>query len=77
MEATWEDAFTIRLKDNKISVSPKEKTESSNTTRDHTLKDARSRMIARTDLCEDAAKGIDKATSLHLLRSRQPTQWQR
>ena len=34
-------------------------------------------MITRKDLREDAAKVIDKAASLHLMRSRQLTQWQR
>ena len=40
-------------------------------------KEARLRMSIRKDLREDAAKGIDKTASLHLLRSRQLTQWQR
>ena len=30
VEATWEDAFTMRLRDNRKSHSPKEKTDSSN-----------------------------------------------
>ena len=34
-------------------------------------------MITRKDLREDVAKGIDKPASLHLLRSKQLTQWQR
>ena len=41
------------------------------------LRNARLRMITRRDLRKDAAKGIDKAASLHLMRSRQLTQWQR
>ena len=32
-------------------------------------------MIFWKDLREDAAKGFDKTASLHLLRSRQLTQW--
>ena len=41
------------------------------------LRDARFRKITRKDLREDAATGIDNTASLHLLRSRQLTQWQR
>ena len=41
------------------------------------LGDARWSMITRKELREDAAKGIDKAASLHLFRSKQLTQWQR
>ena len=37
------------------------------------FRDARLRMIIRKDLREDAAEGIDKAASLHLLRSEQLT----
>ena len=40
------------------------------------LRDATLRMVIGKDLEEDAAKGIDKAASLHLLKSRQLTQSQ-
>ena len=77
MEAEWEDAFTICLKDHrKISLIKGEDRKFKHDLRD-ALRDARLRMITGKDLREDAAKGIDKAASLHLMRSRQLTQWQR
>ena len=41
------------------------------------MRDARFRIITRKDLRDDAAKWIDKAAFLHLLRPRQRTQWQK
>ena len=77
MEAEWKDAFTICLKDNRrISLIKGEDRKFKHDLRE-ALRDARLSMITRKDLREDAAKGIDKAASLHLVRSRQFTQWQR
>ena len=73
MEATWEDAFTISLNENKkISKDRKFKHDLREASRD-----VRLRMITGKDLREDAAKGIARAASLHLFRSNQLTQWQR
>ena len=77
MEAKWEDAFTVCLKDNrKISLIKGEDRKFKHDLRE-ALKEARLRMITRKDLREDAAKGIDKAASLQMMRSRQLKQWQR
>ena len=75
MEAECEDAFTICLKDSrKISLIKGEDRKFKHDLR-KALRGARLRMITRKDFREDAAKGIDKAASLHLMRSRQLTQW--
>ena len=77
MEAEWEDAFTICLKDNmRISLIKGDDKKFKHDLRE-ALRDARLRMTTRKDLREDAAKGIDKAAPLHLMSSRQLTQWQR
>ena len=69
-EAEWEDAFTICLKDNRrISLIKGDDKKFKHDMRE-ALRDARLRMITKKDLREDAAKGIDKAAPLHLMRSR-------
>ena len=63
MEAEWEDAFTICLKDNRrISLIKGDDKKFRHDLRE-ALRDARLRMITRKDLREDAAKGIDKAAA--------------
>ena len=69
MEAEWEDAFTICLKDNRNFSLIKGEDRKFKHNLKEALRDARLRMITRKDLREDAAKGIDKAASLHLMRS--------
>ena len=77
MEAAWEDAITIRQRDNrKISLTRGDDRKFKHDLSD-AAREARLRMINGKDLREDAAKGIDKTASLHLLRSKQLTQWQR
>ena len=76
MEAEWEDAFTICLKDNRTISLIKGEDRKNKQDLTEALGDARLRMITRKDLREDAAKGIDKAASLHMVKSRQRTQWQ-
>ena len=60
VEATWEDAFTMRLRDKRKSHSPKEKDRQFKHDLREAPRDARLRMITRKDYREDAAKGIDK-----------------
>ena len=76
MEATWEDAFTISVKDNKKISLIKGEHRKFKHDLGEALMDARLRLITRKDLMADAAKGTDNAAFLRLLRSRQLTHWQ-